>query len=171
MASESKILSSVHHIFDFYLLRIFIQLKLKFCCFLRLIQMIKRSQEDHAMEFATKKENRDKNCYPEVLPYDYNRVILKTLPHIPNSHYINASYVDVCVKLLQNFFRLFLIKRFQSFYQPKAYIVTQSCKTKQACIDFWRLVWEQNSNCVVMLTKVFDFMKVCYIKINLYLLG
>lgn len=51
--------------------------------------------DDHAMEFAGKKENSYKNCYPEVVPYDYNRVILKNLPNIPDAHYINASYVDV----------------------------------------------------------------------------
>lgn len=53
---------------------------------------------------------------------------------------------------------------FQSFYQSKAYVVTQAMKTKPACVEFWRMVWELNSNCIVMLTKVFDFMKVSSIK-------
>jgi protein tyrosine phosphatase len=33
-------------------------------------------------------------------------------------------------------------------------------KTKQSSTDFWRMVWELNANCIVMLTKVFDFMRV-----------
>ena len=39
-------------------------------------------------------------------------------------------------------------------------MVTQSVKTKPATTDLWRLVWEMKSNCIVMLTKVFDFMRV-----------
>lgn len=57
--------------------------------------MVKKSQENHRMEYALHKENSSKNYYPETLPYDYNRVILKPVPNIPHSHYINASYVDV----------------------------------------------------------------------------
>ncbi|KJH43715.1 hypothetical protein DICVIV_10274 [Dictyocaulus viviparus] len=37
----------------------------------------------------------ERNPYPDTLPYDYNRVILPRLPCDENSHYINASYVNV----------------------------------------------------------------------------
>ncbi|KIH56585.1 hypothetical protein ANCDUO_13233 [Ancylostoma duodenale] len=37
----------------------------------------------------------DRNPYPDTLPYDYNRVILPRLPCDENSHYVNASYVNV----------------------------------------------------------------------------
>ncbi|CDW55149.1 Receptor type tyrosine protein phosphatase mu [Trichuris trichiura] len=87
--------------------------------------------------------NLKKNNYPDILPYDFNRVILHPLPLDSSSHYINASYIDV-----------------SSFFQPKAFIVTQAVKTKHACVDFWRMVWESKCEIVVMLTKVFDFMKV-----------
>uniref|UniRef100_A0A0K0FBF1 Receptor-type tyrosine-protein phosphatase delta (inferred by orthology to a human protein) n=1 Tax=Strongyloides venezuelensis TaxID=75913 RepID=A0A0K0FBF1_STRVS len=83
----------------------------------------------------------DRNPYPDTLPYDSNRVILKTLPNDENSHYCNASYVN-------------------SWVREKAYVVTQAVKTKSASAEFWRLVWELGSNCIVMLTKVFDFMRV-----------
>lgn len=49
---------------------------------------------------------------------------------------------------------------FQSFFKEKAYVVTQSVKSKAASHEFWRMVWELGSNVIVMLTKVFDFMRV-----------
>ncbi|KRZ22653.1 Receptor-type tyrosine-protein phosphatase kappa, partial [Trichinella pseudospiralis] len=103
------------------------------------LMMLKQIVENHKSEYGYL--NLKKNNYPDVLPFDYNRVILKPIPNEPNSHYINASYVD-------------------SFFQPKAFIITQALKTKAACVDFWRMVWETNAEIVVMLTKVFDFMKV-----------
>ncbi|KRX67337.1 Receptor-type tyrosine-protein phosphatase mu [Trichinella britovi] len=103
------------------------------------LMMLKQIVENHKSEYGYL--NLKKNNYPDVLPFDYNRVILKPIPNEPNSHYINASYVD-------------------SFFQPKAFIITQAVKTKPACVDFWRMVWETNAEIVVMLTKVFDFMKV-----------
>ncbi|CAI4221076.1 unnamed protein product [Auanema sp. JU1783] len=83
----------------------------------------------------------DRNPYPDTLPYDHNRVILPTLPGDENSHYVNASYVN-------------------SWLREKAYVVTQAVRTKPMNVEFWRMVWELGSNCIVMLTKVFDFMRV-----------
>ncbi|KHJ47866.1 Protein-tyrosine phosphatase [Trichuris suis] len=101
--------------------------------------MLKKVAECHKSEYGLL--NLKKNNYPDILPYDFNRVILHPLPLDSSSHYINASYID-------------------SFFQPKAFIVTQAVKTKHACVDFWRMVWESKCEIVVMLTKVFDFMKV-----------
>nr|CDJ97516.1 Protein-tyrosine phosphatase domain containing protein [Haemonchus contortus] len=83
----------------------------------------------------------ERNPYPDTLPYDYNRVILPRLPCDENSHYVNASYVN-------------------SWLREKAYVVTQAVRTKPMNVEFWRMVWELGSNCIVMLTKVFDFMRV-----------
>jgi hypothetical protein len=82
----------------------------------------------------------DRNAYSS-LPYDYNRVVLSTKPNDSDSHYINASYV-------------------QSWTREKAYVVTQAVKTKQQSAELWRMVWELGSNTIVMLTKIFDFMRV-----------
>uniref|UniRef100_A0AC35U5K7 Receptor-type tyrosine-protein phosphatase kappa n=1 Tax=Rhabditophanes sp. KR3021 TaxID=114890 RepID=A0AC35U5K7_9BILA len=104
--------------------------------------MVKRSlKADKCKTEVASTMPSDRNPYPDVLPYDYNRVVLKTLPHDENSHYCNASYID-------------------SWIHEKAYVVTQAVKTKPAIVEFWRLVWELGSNCIVMLTKVFDFMRV-----------
>uniref|UniRef100_A0A915JQ48 Uncharacterized protein n=1 Tax=Romanomermis culicivorax TaxID=13658 RepID=A0A915JQ48_ROMCU len=104
--------------------------------------MIRKAFDNcHKSDYASSKELEQKNNYLDVLPFDDNRVTLQELPSCSHSTYINASYVD-------------------SFYKQRAYIVTQAVKSKATCIDFWRMVWESQSNCIVMLTKVFDFMKV-----------
>uniref|UniRef100_A0A914VYM6 Uncharacterized protein n=1 Tax=Plectus sambesii TaxID=2011161 RepID=A0A914VYM6_9BILA len=105
--------------------------------------MIKKSLDPQKTrtDVASQKEVSDRNPYPDILPYDYNRVVLPRLPGDPQSHYCNASYVN-------------------SWLQDRAYVVTQSVKSKPANVEFWRMVWELGSNCIVMLTKVFDFMRV-----------
>ncbi|MPC16315.1 Receptor-type tyrosine-protein phosphatase kappa [Portunus trituberculatus] len=80
---------------------------------------------------------------PASLPLptdDYNRVVLDPLPDAPDSDYINASYVD-------------------SLLTPKAYIATQG-PLENTIVDFWRMVWQQKTRLIVMLTKTFDFIKV-----------
>lgn len=47
---------------------------------------------------ATSEENKPKNRYDFVLPYDSNRVILAPLSTRPSSTYINASFVAVSTK-------------------------------------------------------------------------
>ncbi|GFS79691.1 receptor-type tyrosine-protein phosphatase T [Nephila pilipes] len=42
-----------------------------------------------------KPENKPKNRYPDLLPYDDSRVVLQKYKNDPNSDYINASYVDI----------------------------------------------------------------------------
>ncbi|KAK0393386.1 hypothetical protein QR680_000187 [Steinernema hermaphroditum] len=103
--------------------------------------MIQRSIDMQKCRSDVASTMDDRNAYPDTLPYDYNRVILHTMPGDENSHYINASYVN-------------------SWVREKAYVVTQAVKTKAANAEFWRMIWELGSNCIVMLTKVFDFMRV-----------
>lgn len=96
--------------------------------------------EIYSSKHANLELNLVKNNHKKCIPYDYNRVVLKTLPTIPNSDYINASHVD-------------------SYLKPNAYIATQG-PNENTINDFWRMVWEQKSFVIVMLTKVFDFIKV-----------
>ncbi|XP_072156410.1 receptor-type tyrosine-protein phosphatase kappa isoform X2 [Bemisia tabaci] len=96
--------------------------------------------ETHSCRHACKPANAPKNQNPKCIPYDYNRVVLDTIDDIPDSDYINASYVD-------------------SLLKPNAYIVTQG-PTETTVNDFWRMVWQEKASCIVMLTKTFDFIKV-----------
>uniref|UniRef100_A0A8C2ISE1 protein-tyrosine-phosphatase n=1 Tax=Cyprinus carpio TaxID=7962 RepID=A0A8C2ISE1_CYPCA len=46
-------------------------------------------------EEASRDENREKNRYPNILPYDHSRVLLSHIDGYMGSDYINASYIDV----------------------------------------------------------------------------
>ncbi|XP_055690657.1 receptor-type tyrosine-protein phosphatase kappa [Lutzomyia longipalpis] len=96
--------------------------------------------ENNSIRHATRKNNVEKNQNQKCVPYDYNRVVLKKIEGIPDSDYINASYVD-------------------SLLKPNAYIVTQG-PTEETVVDFWRMIWSENVSAIIMLTKTFDFTKV-----------
>lgn len=96
--------------------------------------------ETYVCRHATQESNQPKNNYKKCIPYDYNRVVLKTVPNVPDSDYINASHVD-------------------SYLKPNAYIAAQG-PNENTIEDFWRMIWEQKTFVIVMLTKVFDFIRV-----------
>ncbi|KAM3870109.1 receptor-type tyrosine-protein phosphatase beta [Diretmus argenteus] len=85
------------------------------------------------LDTALLPENRGKNRYNNILPYDSTRVKLSYLDDDPSSDYINASYIP------GNSFR-------------REYIATQGPLpgTKD---DFWKMVWEQNVHNIVMVTQ------------------
>ncbi|XP_038563697.1 receptor-type tyrosine-protein phosphatase beta [Micropterus salmoides] len=88
---------------------------------------------NQTMDVARVPENRGKNRYNNILPYDSTRVKLSYLEDDPCSDYINASYVP------GNNYR-------------REYIATQGPLpgTKD---DFWRMVWEHGVYNVVMVTQ------------------
>ncbi|XP_036963340.1 receptor-type tyrosine-protein phosphatase beta-like isoform X3 [Acanthopagrus latus] len=85
------------------------------------------------LDSALLPENRGKNRYNNILPYDSTRVKLSYVDDDPCSDYINASYIP------GNNFR-------------REYIATQGPLpgTKD---DFWKMVWEQNVHNIVMVTQ------------------
>ncbi|XP_038599888.1 receptor-type tyrosine-protein phosphatase epsilon isoform X2 [Tachyglossus aculeatus] len=85
-------------------------------------------------ELANKEENREKNRYPNILPNDHSRVILASLDGVPCSDYINASYID-------------------GYKEKNKFIAAQGPK-QETVNDFWRMIWEQKSATVVMLTNL-----------------
>ncbi|XP_041072052.1 receptor-type tyrosine-protein phosphatase beta isoform X2 [Carcharodon carcharias] len=88
---------------------------------------------NQSFDTALLPENRGKNRYNNILPYDSTRVKLTYVDDDPCSDYINASYIPGC-----NFRR--------------EYIATQGPLpgTKD---DFWKMVWEQNVHNIVMVTQ------------------
>ena len=64
--------------------------------------MIKKSAEHHSTNFGNNPDLTEKNQYPEIVPYDHNRVILAEILGQAYSGYINASYVDVSYIMYKN---------------------------------------------------------------------
>ncbi|XP_078450425.1 receptor-type tyrosine-protein phosphatase beta-like isoform X2 [Lampetra planeri] len=89
--------------------------------------------KSQAMEAATLAENRTKNRYTNILPFDVTRVKLASVEDIPHSDYINANYI-------------------KGHSSSREYIAAQGplAGTRE---DFWRMVWEQKVNQIVMLTN------------------
>ncbi|KAK1881252.1 Receptor-type tyrosine-protein phosphatase epsilon [Dissostichus eleginoides] len=85
-------------------------------------------------EEANKDENKEKNRYPNILPYDHSRVVLTQLDGNPCSDYVNASYID-------------------GYTEKKKFIAAQGPK-EDTVADFWRMIWEQKVATVVMLTNL-----------------
>ncbi|CAH8463873.1 unnamed protein product [Dicrocoelium dendriticum] len=83
---------------------------------------------------ANMEENRPKNRYANVVAYDHSRVILNEIKGVPGSDYINANYID-------------------GYQRQKAYIATQG-PLPETFYDFWRMVWEQNTHIIVMMTRL-----------------
>lgn len=82
---------------------------------------------------ATLPVNQKKNRLSNILPYDMSRVFLQPLHGVQGSDYINASFID-------------------GYRYKNNYIATQGPLSNTFC-DFWRMVYEHNSNIIVMLTK------------------
>ncbi|XP_032419181.1 protein tyrosine phosphatase receptor type Db isoform X12 [Xiphophorus hellerii] len=78
--------------------------------------------------------NKPKNRYANVIAYDHSRVILSSIDGVPGSDYINANYID-------------------GYRRQNAYIATQG-PLPETFGDFWRMVWEQHTANIVMMTKL-----------------
>lgn len=58
--------------------------------------MVLRSVDQQKCTTEIGSKMGERNQYSDTLPYDYNRVVLSLRGGDPDSHYINASYVQVC---------------------------------------------------------------------------
>ncbi|KAM4612668.1 LOW QUALITY PROTEIN: receptor-type tyrosine-protein phosphatase T [Polymixia lowei] len=99
-------------------------------------------------ETAKKDENRNKNRYGNIIACesavllpsdptdDHTRVRLQLLEGDPHSDYINANYID-------------------GYHRPRHYIATQG-PMQETVRDFWRMVWQENSASIVMVTNLVE---------------
>ncbi|XP_069864280.1 receptor-type tyrosine-protein phosphatase S [Dipodomys merriami] len=85
-------------------------------------------------EHSNLEVNKPKNRYANVIAYDHSRVILQPIEGLVGSDYINANYVD-------------------GYRRQNAYIATQG-PLPETFGDFWRMVWEQRSATIVMMTRL-----------------
>ncbi|XP_077440031.1 protein tyrosine phosphatase receptor type Fa isoform X2 [Vanacampus margaritifer] len=85
-------------------------------------------------EHSNMEINKPKNRYANVIAYDHTRVLLAPVDGVPGSDYINANYVD-------------------GYRKQNAYIATQG-PLPDTLGDFWRLVWEQRTSTIVMMTRL-----------------
>ncbi|XP_015228537.1 PREDICTED: receptor-type tyrosine-protein phosphatase S-like isoform X5 [Cyprinodon variegatus] len=85
-------------------------------------------------EHSNLEVNKPKNRYANVIAYDHSRVILAPIEGITGSDYINANYID-------------------GYRKQNAYIATQG-PLPETFGDFWRMVWEQRTATVVMMTRL-----------------
>uniref|UniRef100_A0AC35FA89 Uncharacterized protein n=1 Tax=Panagrolaimus sp. PS1159 TaxID=55785 RepID=A0AC35FA89_9BILA len=101
-----------------------------------------------------KPENATKNRYKNIVPFDHTRVKLRTENEtIRQSDYINANYIEI----LQD-------EKYREFEElPKRYISTQGCLDNTVGA-FWRMVWQENSQTIVMITKEVEKGKVKCVK-------
>ncbi|NWI61087.1 PTPRJ phosphatase, partial [Calyptomena viridis] len=87
----------------------------------------------HQPKFAAElPENRGKNRYNNVLPYDISRVKLSNQSS-GTGDYINANYMP-------------------GYNSKKAFIAAQG-PLPNTIDDFWQMIWEKNIYSIVMLTK------------------
>ncbi|XP_058880000.1 receptor-type tyrosine-protein phosphatase kappa-like isoform X15 [Acipenser ruthenus] len=100
-------------------------------------------------DVAKKEQNRTKNRYGNIIAYDHSRVILQPMEDDPSSDYINANYIDIWL--------------YRDGYQrPSHYIATQG-PVHETVYDFWRMIWQEQSACVVMVTNLVEVGRVkCY---------
>ncbi|XP_046546229.1 multiple epidermal growth factor-like domains protein 10 isoform X1 [Haliotis rubra] len=94
----------------------------------------------HPHTAATTPEHRPKNRFKAMYPYDHSRVVLQKTPRDKHSDYINANYIN-------------------TYKEKKAFIATQGPMPKTVG-DFWRMIWQEETDIIVMLTRLKEGIKV-----------
>ncbi|XP_065842334.1 tyrosine-protein phosphatase non-receptor type 11-like [Oscarella lobularis] len=97
-------------------------------------EMLQQQESKHlySRKEGAKPENKTKNRYKNILPFDHTRVVLTD--DGGDSDYINANFISGEVA-----------------GSEKQYIATQGC-LPATVKDFWRMVWLENCQVIVMTT-------------------
>jgi protein tyrosine phosphatase len=109
-----------------------------------LLETVKTGQASIASSAANIRRNR----FYDILPFEYNRIILLSRGG-RKPDYINASYIE-------------------DYTGKHAYIAAQGPIGEDEChggrrdstvSDFWRMIWQENIDCIIMLTQCVEGMK------------
>ncbi|XP_043943090.1 uncharacterized protein LOC122814881 [Protopterus annectens] len=91
-------------------------------------------------EIAKQPWNAKKNRYKNILPYDHSLVVLNLSRTDSTDNYINANYIDG--------------------YECANYYIAAQGPLPETVNNFWRMVWDENSAVIVMLTNLIEQEKV-----------
>ncbi|XP_043266767.1 tyrosine-protein phosphatase 69D isoform X2 [Venturia canescens] len=94
---------------------------------------------DRTTRASEGRENLYKNRYPDIKCYDQTRVRLSQIDGISGSDYINANFV-------------------LGYKERKKFICAQGPMENTVC-DYWRMIWEQHLELVLMLTNLEEYSK------------
>ncbi|XP_015520829.2 tyrosine-protein phosphatase 69D isoform X1 [Neodiprion lecontei] len=94
---------------------------------------------DRTTRASEARENLYKNRYPDIKCYDQTRVRLVQVDGICGSDYINANFV-------------------LGYKERKKFICAQGPMENTVC-DYWRMIWEQHLELVLMLTNLEEYSK------------
>ncbi|XP_076445144.1 uncharacterized protein LOC143283031 isoform X2 [Babylonia areolata] len=95
---------------------------------------IQERSAKHSQEASVLDVNKVKNRYVNILPYDFSRVKLSTDDDDVTTDFINANYIP-------------------GYTSQREYIATQGPMVATFS-DFWRMMWEQKSSLIVMLSDL-----------------
>ncbi|XP_072180078.1 receptor-type tyrosine-protein phosphatase mu-like [Diadema setosum] len=96
-------------------------------------RMLKNNQL-YPWNVASKEQNKSKNRFKNIIAYDHSRVVLETVDGDPHSDYYNANYIH-------------------NFRGEKVIIASQA-PNEASLTDFWRMIWQENVETVVMVTTL-----------------
>ncbi|XP_046553370.1 receptor-type tyrosine-protein phosphatase T-like isoform X2 [Haliotis rubra] len=91
----------------------------------------------HSYDESQLPENKGKNRFRGYYPYDYNRVVLHRVSDDKDGDYINASYLD-------------------GYKAEKRYIAAQGPYRPEVVVDFWRMIYQEQSTTIVMVTGLVE---------------
>ncbi|CAJ1057368.1 tenascin-X-like isoform X5 [Xyrichtys novacula] len=103
------------------------------CGFAEEFEDLKTVGVGQSKSHALNLENKPKNRYNNVLPYDSSRVKLSIIHGSPYDDYINANYMP-------------------GYNSRKEFIAAQG-PLPHTVSHFWRMIWEKNVHTLVMLTR------------------
>ncbi|KAI1728522.1 protein-tyrosine phosphatase domain-containing protein [Ditylenchus destructor] len=93
-------------------------------------------EKPRSVDWSQKEENARRNRFPNAVPFNVNRVILSPMIGYENT-YINASIA-------------------KGYFYP--YILAQDPLDADTCFDFWRMINDNNTYIIVMLSSETEFL-------------